>query len=55
MLPIGSVVCQRPRVKSGKSMGPLLFATDFSLNSVLAAARQTALPILGDPQTVAPV
>ncbi len=33
MMPIGGVVFQRPRVKSGKSMGLLLLATDFSLNS----------------------
>ena len=35
MIPIGGVVFQRPRVKSGKSMGLLRLATDFSLNSVM--------------------
>ena len=43
---MGGVVFQRPRVKSGKSMGLLRLATDFSLNSVMqlqAAASYTSM------------
>ena len=35
MISMGGRVSQRPRVKSGKSMGRLLSATDFSLSSVM--------------------
>src|SRR4030042_320133 len=35
MMPMGEFVFHRPRVKSGKSIGLLRLATDFSLNSVI--------------------